>query len=348
MNNPADTLAALAELRSDLVNGVRIVDPPASTIAALDAALASLKGEAVDPVDRYLSLSMRHLAADDDDGSDCESLWKEMTQDQRDEANRIVSAAINSMDTTPPAPQAVKLADLPLVDESKYADSPSVESYAPSAAPQAGLSAWVSEMKTSAATEYWVCVGWGRNFGEYMTVRMSHMRNRSELEVAEWNHLFGKGTKPCIADPKFRDPEQVSSTPSPSPQGGGEADGPLNEGDLSLALRAAQAMRECADSPANGETLTPEGFRAYSALMLRLRAHILATTSTGDDVRFAAENLPATPPAQQPGEVAKSRIVGVDYGSSDQTSYAINCPCGRLHDITAAIAALAPKEKGNG
>jgi hypothetical protein len=51
-------------------------------------------------VDRYLSLTMRQLGEATEELQDasldeCENLWWRMTQDQRDEANRIVSTAIH-------------------------------------------------------------------------------------------------------------------------------------------------------------------------------------------------------------------------------------------------------------
>lgn len=60
------------------------------------------------------------------------------------------------------------------------------------------FSAWVGDMKTSAGIDYYVCVGHGEGYGEYLTTHKSRIRGRAEYEVAEWNHLFGRGDKPDI------------------------------------------------------------------------------------------------------------------------------------------------------
>lgn len=74
------------------------------------------------------------------------------------------------------------------------------------AAPQpqeapARMSAWVGEMKTSAGTDFYVCVG--RDTGNpldrtYLTPNKYSIRGRAEYDVAEWNHLLGHGPKPDI------------------------------------------------------------------------------------------------------------------------------------------------------
>lgn len=60
------------------------------------------------------------------------------------------------------------------------------------------FSAWVGDMKTSAGMDYYVCVGYGPAYGEYLTSSNFKIRGRAEYEVAEWNHLFGRCEKPDI------------------------------------------------------------------------------------------------------------------------------------------------------
>lgn len=60
------------------------------------------------------------------------------------------------------------------------------------------FSAWVGDMKTSAGMDYYVCVGHGKAYGEYMTPNAYKIRGRAEYDVASWNHLFGHCGKPDI------------------------------------------------------------------------------------------------------------------------------------------------------
>ena len=66
------------------------------------------------------------------------------------------------------------------------------------AVPIREFSAWVGDMKTSAGMDYYVCVGHGKDCGEYMTPNVYKVRGRAEYDVACWNHLFGHCDEPDI------------------------------------------------------------------------------------------------------------------------------------------------------
>lgn len=74
------------------------------------------------------------------------------------------------------------------------------------------MSAWVGDMKTSAGMDYYVCVGHGEEYGEYMTPNVYKIRGRAEHDVARWNHLFGLCDAPDIL---AFDTDEPTATPQP-------------------------------------------------------------------------------------------------------------------------------------
>jgi hypothetical protein len=60
------------------------------------------------------------------------------------------------------------------------------------------LSAWVGDMKTSAGMDYFVCVGHGKDHGQYLTPNVYKIRGRAEYDAACWNHLLGRCEKPDV------------------------------------------------------------------------------------------------------------------------------------------------------
>jgi hypothetical protein len=65
-------------------------------------------------------------------------------------------------------------------------------------AEQRKLQAWVGDMKTSAGMDYYVCVGYSADRGDYLTPHSYKIRGRAEYDVAGWNHLLGNGPEPDI------------------------------------------------------------------------------------------------------------------------------------------------------
>lgn len=70
-----------------------------------------------------------------------------------------------------------------------------IEAIISAALPNPSPTACVGEMKTSAGSDYYVCVRVGNR---ELTPHMHKIRSRAEYEVAEWLWLFNGGEKPDI------------------------------------------------------------------------------------------------------------------------------------------------------